>query len=238
MKIQCIAAIMAYLSIAIIANAQSTTATSPEASKITVQEFLRMDNDDRTLCELSGIVIRIRNNKNGNVYLDDGTGNILIFGIIDTLSNRSFVEFDIREGDFLTVRGYRSVYDGRTIEMKNAQYVRHAESPNHYKTARYDHLDVMPTFKGMDTNAFSRWVSSKLVYPKDARKEGVQGRVMLVFTVDTDGSVVDVKVLESLYPSLDREAVRVISSSPKWSPGIVDSHPVRYTYTMPVIFQL
>jgi len=229
---------MAYLSIAIIANAQSTTITSPEASKITIQEFLMMEDGDRTLCELSGMVFRVRNHKTGNVYLDDGSGDILIFGIIDTLSNRSFMDLDIREGDYLAVRGYRSIYDGKIIEMKDAQYVRHAESPNHYKVAVYDHLDVMPTFQGMDTRGFSRWVASKLDYPKDAKRAGVQGRVMLEFTIDTDGSVIDVNVLEGFYPSLDREAVRVISSSPKWSPGLVDSRPVRVTYTIPVIFQL
>lgn len=70
------------------------------------------------------------------------------------------------------------------------------------------------------------------------KETGIQGRVTLQFTIDIDGSVTDVKVLNSVSPGLDAEAVRVVSSSPKWTPGKLGGRVVRVTCTFPVIFQL
>ena len=81
-------------------------------------------------------------------------------------------------------------------------------------------------------------MNKNLTYPDIAKENGIQGRVTLQFTVNTDGSVKDVKVLRGVDPSLDKEAVRVVSSSPKWSPGKQRDRAVKVTYTFPVIFQL
>ena len=75
-------------------------------------------------------------------------------------------------------------------------------------------------------------------YPEIAKENGVQGRVTLQFTVEKDGSVTKVKVLRGVDPSLDKEAVRVVSMSPKWKPGKQRDRAVPVTYTFPVIFQL
>lgn len=102
----------------------------------------------------------------------------------------------------------------------------------------YAFVDQKPRFQGGDPNAFSHWVNQHLCYPYDAKKDGIQGRVTLQFSVDADGNVVDVKVLRGADPSLDKEAVRVVSSSPKWTPGKHNDKPVKVTFTFPVIFQL
>ncbi|NMB37318.1 MAG: energy transducer TonB [Bacteroidales bacterium] len=99
-------------------------------------------------------------------------------------------------------------------------------------------VEEKPKFQGGDANDFSKWVNSKLVYPEIAKENGVQGRVTLQFTVYTDGSVRDVKVLRGVDASLDREAVRIVSMSPKWTPGKQRERPVKVTYTFPVLFQL
>jgi TonB family C-terminal domain len=99
-------------------------------------------------------------------------------------------------------------------------------------------VEEKPKFQGGDANSFSKWVNSKLVYPEIAKENGVQGRVTLQFTVNTDGSVSNVQVLRGVDPSLDKEAVRIVSSSPKWTPGKQRERPVKVTYTFPVIFQL
>lgn len=99
-------------------------------------------------------------------------------------------------------------------------------------------VEEKPKFQGGDANKFSKWVNSKLVYPEIAKENGVQGRVTLQFTVNTDGSVSNVTVLRGVDASLDREAVRIVSSSPKWQPGKQRERPVKVTYTFPVIFQL
>ena len=77
-------------------------------------------------------------------------------------------------------------------------------------------VEEKPSFNGGDANEFSKWVNSRLVYPEIAKENGVQGRVTLQFTVNADGTVSNVKVLRGVDSSLDKEAVRVVSSSPKW----------------------
>lgn len=99
-------------------------------------------------------------------------------------------------------------------------------------------VEEKPKFNGGDANEFSKWVNQRLVYPEIAKENGVQGRVMLQFQVNPDGSVSNVKVLRGVDPSLDKEAVRVVSSSPKWTPGKQRDRAVKVTYTFPVIFQL
>ena len=99
-------------------------------------------------------------------------------------------------------------------------------------------VEEKPSFQGGDANQFSKWVNSRLVYPEIAKENGVQGRVFLQFTVEKDGSVTKVKVLRGVDPSLDKEAVRVVSMSPKWKPGKQRDRAVAVTYNFPVIFQL
>jgi len=99
-------------------------------------------------------------------------------------------------------------------------------------------VEEKPSFMGGDANTFSKWVNERLVYPEIAKENGVQGRVTLQFTVNADGSVSNVKVLRGVDSSLDKEAVRVVSSSPKWTPGRQRDRAVKVTYTFPVIFKL
>ena len=106
------------------------------------------------------------------------------------------------------------------------------------ETIPFQLVEEKPKFQGGDANDFTKWVNQRLVYPDVAKENGVQGRVMLQFTVNTDGSVSGVKVLRGVDPSLDKEAVRVVSMSPKWTPGKQRDRKVKVTYTFPVIFQL
>lgn len=99
-------------------------------------------------------------------------------------------------------------------------------------------VEEKPSFNGGDANQFSVWVNKRLVYPEIAKENGVQGRVTLQFTIEKDGSLTKIKVLRGVDPSLDKEAVRVVSSSPKWKPGKQRDRAVPVTYTFPVIFQL
>lgn len=99
-------------------------------------------------------------------------------------------------------------------------------------------IDQKPSFNGGDANAFSRWVAERLNYPEAARKDGIQGRVTISFTVNKKGVLTDVSVLHGVHPDLDAEAVRVVSMSPKWKPGKLNGKKVSVTYTFPVIFQL
>lgn len=98
-------------------------------------------------------------------------------------------------------------------------------------------VEKQPSFKGGGPNEFTKWVNKQLVYPKECKDKGIQGRVTLQFTVTKEGDVTNVKVLRGVDPLLDAEAVRVVSSSPKWNPGTQRGRPVDVTYTYPLIFQ-
>jgi len=102
----------------------------------------------------------------------------------------------------------------------------------------YTLVEEKPSFNGGDANEFTKWVFSNMVYPEVARENGISGRVTLQFTIETDGSLTNIKVLRGVDPSLDQEAVRVVSMSPKWTPGRQRDKAVRVTYNFPIMFQL
>ena len=99
-------------------------------------------------------------------------------------------------------------------------------------------VDEMPQFQGGDNVAFRSWVMGQIRYPAAAQENGVQGRVTLGFVVERDGSVSNIEVLHTPDRSLGEEAVRVVRSSPKWTPGKQRGVPVRVRFTLPVEFQL
>lgn len=99
-------------------------------------------------------------------------------------------------------------------------------------------VEQKPTFQGGDENAFTRWVFSQLIYPDEAKKQKIMGRVTVSFIVDTEGNVKDVKLLRPANEMLNAEAMRVIKSSPKWEPGKQKGKAVSVRYVFPVIFQL
>ena len=99
-------------------------------------------------------------------------------------------------------------------------------------------VEQMPTFQGGGLITFNRWVMSQIRYPEIAQQNGIQGLVLVKFIVEIDGSLSNIKVIQSPDTSLTAEAVRVISNSPKWEPGRQRNHPVRVLFTMPVNFRL
>jgi protein TonB len=105
------------------------------------------------------------------------------------------------------------------------------------ETKVFDVVEQMPSFKGGDA-ALMEWLSKNIKYPVIAEENGIQGRVVATFVVERDGSITDVKIVKSVDPSLDKEAVRVLKSMPKWIPGKQNGQAVRVKYTVPVTFRL
>ena len=99
-------------------------------------------------------------------------------------------------------------------------------------------VEEKPTFNGGDANEFSKWVNTRLVYPEIAKENGIEGRVTLQFTISKEGRLEDVKVLSTPDETLAQEAVRVVSSSPKWKPGKQRDRAVKVSYVFPVIYRL
>ena len=95
----------------------------------------------------------------------------------------------------------------------------------------------MPEYPGGQAALFE-YLSTNVKYPADAEKKKVEGRVLVTFIVNTDGSITDIELVRKAFPSLDAEAVRVISGMPKWIPGEQKGQKVRVKYTVPLTFRL
>ena len=132
----------------------------------------------------------------------------------------------------------KQVMEGTKVEVKaetgeDTVQIKSAEPTDKV----YQVVEQMPTFKGGDA-ALMKYLSENIKYPEAAEKAGEQGRVVVSFTVEKDGTVADVKVARSVTPTLDAEAVRVIKAMPKWVPGKQDGKFVRVKYNVPVSFRL
>ena len=95
----------------------------------------------------------------------------------------------------------------------------------------------MAEFPG-GTGKMMDYISRVLKYPEEAKEDGIGGRVYLTFVVERDGSLTDIRVLRSAHPSLDNEAIRVVKTMPKWTPGEQNGKPCRVQFTLPVTFKL
>ena len=102
-------------------------------------------------------------------------------------------------------------------------------------TKVFDVVEEMPSFPGGNV-ALMSYLNGNTKYPVVAQENGVQGKVIISFVVERDGSISDVKVARSVDPSLDREAQRVVKSMPRWTPGKQNGQTVRVKYTVPVVF--
>ena len=124
------------------------------------------------------------------------------------------------------------------VETPAAEPATQAEPADESEAIPFVLVETKPKFEGGDANNFSRWVNQRLQYPPEAKEKGLQGRVTVQFTVEKDGSVTGVKVLRGVHPLLDDEAVKVVSQSPRWTPGTVRGEPARVVYNFPLVFQL
>ena len=167
----------------------------------------------------------------------------------DLGAEKRFLALNLKEGDRVVIKGHLSrlevdyeyfngLSDAVILEANDTIMVQESIPSNDSEVVPFRHVEVKPSFNGGDANEFSKWVNSHLNYPPKAKKNGIQGRVTLQFTIKADGSMSDVKILHGIDKDLDKEAVRVVSMSPKWEPGSIKGKPVNVTYTFPVIFQL
>ena len=132
-----------------------------------------------------------------------------------------------------TVEGNDETAEVKHVEEKIAE----PEPVKEEETKVFDVVEQMPSFPG-GPSALMQYLSSNIKYPVVAEENGVQGRVVCTFVVERDGSITDVRVVKSVDPSLDKEAVRVVKSMPKWIPGKQNGSAVRVKYTVPVTFKL
>lgn len=99
-------------------------------------------------------------------------------------------------------------------------------------------VEDMPTFQGQNKDAFRIYIQQNLKYPIIAQENGISGKVFVQFDINAKGNIANIIVVRGVDPSLDKEAVRVVKSSPKWKPGKQRGRPVNVRFTFPIVFQL
>ena len=124
----------------------------------------------------------------------------------------------------------------QAVEIKYVPVAVEEEEPE--EQTIFEVVEQMPEFPNGGMAGLMQYLSKNIKYPTIAQENGTQGRVTVQFVVNRDCSIVDAKVLRGVDPYLDKEAIRVISSMPKWKPGMQRGKAVRVKYTVPVMFRL
>ncbi|MBO4482513.1 MAG: energy transducer TonB [Prevotella sp.] len=126
--------------------------------------------------------------------------------------------------------------NGEVLKVKN-MIVNEPVKPKVEENKVFEYVEQMPSFPGGEA-ALMQYLRKNIKYPVVAEEMNIQGRVICTFVVERDGSVSDIRIAKSVDPSLDKEAIRVVSAMPKWIPGRQNGQMVRVKYTLPVTFRL
>ena len=111
------------------------------------------------------------------------------------------------------------------------------QTPADDKPIHFRVVEQIPQFEG-GMEAFTKWLTQNLCYPAEAQRGGIQGKVVVSFIINRDGSISSPKIELSVHPLLDREAMRVVKIMPRWKPGKENDKPCRTLFAIPIVFQL
>ena len=154
---------------------------------------------------------------------------------------RSPVDTVIIEKDPATIKKRTAPFKAPTKELTGiSEIIEEPEPPTVGEAPKQlmgDVVEQMPMFPG-GPEALFNYLSENITYPKECEDVCVQGRVVVIFVVEKDGSITNAEVVKSVYPPLDEEALRVVKGMPKWIPGMMNGEPTRVKYTVPVTFRL
>lgn len=161
---------------------------------------------------------------NGNYYgYIDKTGNAIAICVFSHAEDFSDGLALVRYGD---KNGFIDIHGNNTFNINV-----------HSQSNSINAEETLPSFKG-GQEALNRWISENMQYPQDAYNDGIQGRVKVSVEINSDGSIGDVSIVKSVHPSLDKEAIRLFKSMPKWNPGTQNGNPVSAKMVFPLNFKL
>ena len=180
------------------------------------------DGEDKSA--IVGAVVTIQGSKKGSVTDRDGN-----FSLEVSVGDR--IEVMYVGYDTYTIGVSKAYAKDRTYMI--ALY-KDGTSPN---KEIFDQAETMPEFPG-GVEKLMEYVAMNVRYPKDAEEKSIQGRVIATFVIEKDGSITGAKIVRSIDPALDAEALRVINGMPNWKPGTQKGEPVRVKYTIPISFRL
>jgi TonB family protein len=205
--------------------------------QLSVKEFLKLSPNDTSSYIVKGVVSQVRSSSSGSFYLKDNTSTMLVYGIQDPANPAaSFKQMNIMRYDTLTVQGRFTLYAGQTKEMKDGRLLAKADGPEHGKSFM-ERLDKQPSFKGKEGKAafdtFEEWVRAQVKKQAD----GAKGAVVVSYAVGKNGKVQEVQIYKGANQELNEEVMRVVKSSPKWKPAVMDGSPVRLNGWVRVEFE-
>ena len=202
--------------------------SEPADDKPFIAKGFVYDNDEDKSTPIVGAVILVEGKKKGTVTDREGKFQIEV-SMGDNIT-ASYVGYESK-----TI-GVSKVYSESS--KSNEYYIGlHKESESVDPEKIYDVVEEMPQFPGGQA-ALLEFLSKNIRYPEEARKNSIQGRAIVTFVVEKDGSISNARVVKSVDSQLDAEALRVINSMPKWNPGKQNGEPMRVKYTVPVTFKL
>ncbi len=172
----------------------------------------------------------------GNVLVENGNGHAV--EIERTKDDEFLEEGDYKDGakDGTWTGKYKSGKSSYTESYEMGKFIAGVNTVDN-KKIEYKIVENPPTYKGGVTR-FYEYLGRSVRYPKDAMERRIMGSVIISFVIEKDGKVVDAKVDKSLTPSTDEEALRVVTASPNWEPGLQRGVPVRVKYNIPITFSL
>ena len=205
--------------IVVVEQAPKTEAATEDNEPFTVRGKVYDDAGKPVI----GAVVLIDGSKKGSVT--DVNGSFTIKAKIGDFLNISYVGLE-------TVRlGVSKMY------AEDHEYIIPMSKEGASDNKTFDVVEQMPAFPGGQA-ALMQFLAKNLRYPEEAHKNNIQGRVIVTFDVEKDGSITEARVVKSVNPLLDDEALRVVNSMPNWIPGMVNGEKVRVKYTVPVTFKL
>jgi len=144
----------------------------------------------------------------------------------------NIVEDDVQIDDELIID------DAEADQQMQVEIVEFTETEEVAEEEVFFIVEDMPSFQGKGQEGFREWIAQNLRYPEIAAENGISGKVYVQFAVNSKGEVVDAVVVRGVDPALDKEAVRVVMSAPKWEPGKQRGKPVKVQFTFPINFVL
>ncbi|MCR8556318.1 TonB family protein [Mucilaginibacter sp. BJC16-A38] len=181
------------------------------------------------------VLFRDCRDSTGNILAENGNGKWVQFDDNFTMViAEGKIENGLQEGEWhiastkygkstsMYLKG--NPFDKDTYKMLLADYA-------------FKNVDVLPEFPG-GMEAFAKFLAQTIRYPRDAREQGEQGKVIVNFVVEADGSLTNFKITKSVSKSIDDEALRVIKLSPIWNPALAGGKPVRVAYSVPIVFSV
>ena len=192
--------------------------------KVTVTGVVKSLTDMKPIV---GAVVKLKGSKKGSVTDTEGR-----FSMKDVPVG---AELEFMYVGFFT--DTRKIEKGGEIEVMLISEEGPSKDDVHRKGDAFDVVEQMPSFPG-GMKALMNYLQENIKYPKDAQDAKKEGRVIANFIVEKDGSISNVKIVRSIFPSLDAEAERIITAMPKWIPGMQNGETVRVKYTIPISFSL